>query len=86
MLLTSSLSITGLINNNISVLFIPSRAVLLDLENDYSILCMGDQGTECLFYISEKQYNHHGEIYENEATRVTAMVTIAHREVVPHVT
>ena len=49
------LSIPSLVSKNIGVLFLPGKAVLVDLKDEYSILGYGSQDEDGLFYISDKQ-------------------------------
>lgn len=51
----SLLSVPSLLEKNIGVLFLPSKAVLIDLEDDFSILGYVTQDDEGLFYISDSQ-------------------------------
>lgn len=50
---TSLLSVPALVSKNIAVLFIPGKAVLIDLDDDNNVLGYANQNSDGLFYISE---------------------------------
>ena len=52
---TSLLSVPALVSKNIGVLFLPGKAMFLDLLDKKNILGYAKQKTDGLFYISDKQ-------------------------------
>ena len=51
----SLLSIPSLVKKNIAVLFLPGKALFIDLEDDNSILGYGTQDDDGLFYVEDNQ-------------------------------
>ena len=51
----SLLSIPSLVKKIIAVFFLPGKAILIDLEDEYSILGYATQDKDGLFYIDENQ-------------------------------
>ena len=51
----SLLSIPSLVNKNIAVLFLPGKAVLIDLEDNFAVLGYATQEEDGLFYIDDFQ-------------------------------
>lgn len=51
----SLLSIPSLVNKNVAVLFMPGKAVLIDLEDNFSVLGYATQEDDGLFYIDDHQ-------------------------------
>lgn len=51
----SLLSIPSLVNKNIAVLFLPGKALFIDLEDNNSILGYGTQDEDGLFYVEDNQ-------------------------------
>ena len=51
----SLLSVPSLVNKNIAVMFLPGKAILIDLEDNYSILGYAEQEEDGLFYMDDFQ-------------------------------
>ena len=75
----SLLSIPALVRKNIGVLFIPGKAVLVDLENNLYVLGCGRQGVDGLFYIPERQSGGDACMTTRDSTRVSTMLSIARK-------
>ena len=75
----SLLSIPALVRKNIGVLFIPGKAVLIDLENNFCVLGCGRKGVDGLFYIPERQSGGDACMTTRDSTRVSAMLSIARK-------
>lgn len=52
-LFMSLLSIPALVHNNVGVMFLPGKAVLIDLEIDFDVLGQGHQDKYGLFIIAD---------------------------------
>lgn len=64
---TSLLSVPALVNKNIAVLFLPRKAVLLDLEDKNKVLGYALQDSDGLFYISEDDTKSENRSDKNKA-------------------
>lgn len=82
-LASSLLSVPALVNKNISVLFLPGQALLVDLEDDYRILGRASQSDDGLFYIPDHQVSDSPKQSAN-STLEKSMMAIVRRESKPH--
>ena len=78
----SLLSVPSLVDKNIGVIFLPGKAVLIDLEDQNSILGYGTQDSDGLFYISDNQSDI-PTFDDNTSNTVKACVSIVRDETVP---
>ena len=72
---TSLLSVPTLVSKNIGVLFIPGKAMFLDVLDKNNILGYANQKTDGLFYISDKQDKDNVETSDDETSVRTMMAT-----------
>ena len=72
----SLLSVPALVRKNIGVAFLPGKAILIDLEDDYKILGQATQDKDGLFFIGDDQEKDNAKLLKAD-NRVTAMVSVA---------
>lgn len=73
----SLLSIPALINKNIAVLFMPKKALLIDLEDNYAIHRISKQSDrDSLFYIGDSQDNEDIESDSCLESTVSALMAV----------
>ena len=77
---TSLLSVPALVKKDIGVLFLPGKAMFLDLLDKNNILGYATQGADGLFYIADSQDKNPVDSSDDEAT-VRATMAIATRAV-----
>ena len=77
----SLLSVPALVRKNIGVLLIPQKALLIDLEEKFLILCQALQDTHGLFYISDYEVARPVASSDAEKQIVLEMMAISRHHV-----
>lgn len=72
----SQLSVPSLVREQIGALFIPGKAVLIDLADDFKVLGFAEQDRDRLFYIADRISGGSRDMLRGDR-QVTAMVSIA---------
>lgn len=72
----SLLSVPDLSNENISVLFMPDQAAMIDLEEELHILFRAHQDSGGLLYIDDERHKHSASNFTNKKNMEAKMAIV----------